>query len=66
MDYEVKWRKSSHSGANGGDCVEIADLDRSIEVRDSKDPNGPHLTISRRALRDALASFLASEPEQDV
>jgi hypothetical protein len=35
----VKWRKSSYTGANGGDCVEIANLDRSIAVRDSKAPN---------------------------
>ena len=46
---EMKWRKASRTTANGGDCVEIADLDRSIAVRDSKHPDGPRLTLTRRA-----------------
>lgn len=45
----MNWRKSSYSSANGGDCAEVADLDRSIAVRDSKDPDGPRLTVERRA-----------------
>lgn len=40
------WRKSSHSGGNGGDCVEVADnLTGVIGLRDSKDPSGPVLTF---------------------
>ncbi|MFB7463946.1 DUF397 domain-containing protein [Streptomyces sp. NPDC056224] len=31
------WRKSTHSGAGGGDTV---------PVRDSKVPDGPHLTFN--------------------
>jgi hypothetical protein len=30
-------------------CVEIADLERSIAVRDSKHPDGPRLILTRRA-----------------
>ncbi|MGW1806599.1 DUF397 domain-containing protein [Streptomyces sp. NPDC002078] len=30
------WRKSSYSGSNGGDCVEVADLTPNVAVRDSK------------------------------
>ncbi|WP_340556965.1 DUF397 domain-containing protein [Streptomyces sp. GSL17-111] len=30
------WRKSSYS-ANGGECVEVADLPGGLAVRDSKD-----------------------------
>jgi hypothetical protein len=38
----LTWRKSSYSGSNGGDCVEIAVLsDDGRAVRDSKDPGGP-------------------------
>src|SRR5262249_23739776 len=40
------WRKSSHSGQEGTTCVEIANLDIAIGVRDSKDPSGPKLTFS--------------------
>ncbi|WP_420812756.1 DUF397 domain-containing protein [Micromonospora zingiberis] len=37
----ARWRKSSRSGGNGGDCVEVADnLSGVVGVRDSKDPAG--------------------------
>ena len=39
------WRKSSRSGGYGENCVEIAGLDAVIAVRDSKNPDGPALTI---------------------
>ena len=39
------WRKSSHSGSNG--CVEVAQGDDQIAVRDSKDPSGPMLYLRR-------------------
>ena len=40
----ARWRKSTKSGGNGGNCVEVAD-NRSgvVGVRDSKDPTGPAL-----------------------
>jgi hypothetical protein len=31
------WFKSSYSGAQGGECVEVAIRSRAIHVRDSKD-----------------------------
>ncbi|GAB1693679.1 DUF397 domain-containing protein [Krasilnikovia sp. M28-CT-15] len=41
------WRKSTRSGSNGGDCVEVADnLPDIIAVRDSKDRSGPILTFT--------------------
>lgn len=40
------WRKSSRSGANGGECIEVAGVPNSIAVRDSKNPNGPALAFS--------------------
>jgi hypothetical protein len=34
----VRWRKSSFSGGNGGNCVEVGqDSDGTILVRDTKD-----------------------------
>ncbi|WP_435270873.1 DUF397 domain-containing protein [Streptomyces sp. 1222.5] len=40
------WRKSSYSGDQGGDCVEVAELaEATVAVRDSKNPAGPILTI---------------------
>jgi len=42
----IGWRKSRFS-ADQGNCVEIASLSVSIAVRDSKDVNGPVLSISQ-------------------
>ncbi|MFI5927346.1 DUF397 domain-containing protein [Micromonospora sp. NPDC051543] len=44
------WRKSSRSGGNGGQCVEVADnLSGIVGVRDSKDQSGPALTFEPQA-----------------
>jgi hypothetical protein len=32
----LNWRKASQSTANGGDCVEVANHDGTILVRDTK------------------------------
>ncbi|HEU5025832.1 MAG TPA: DUF397 domain-containing protein [Spirillospora sp.] len=42
------WRKSTHSGGHEGDCIEIGDLNDHIGVRDSKNPDAGHLTLTRR------------------
>ena len=50
-----EWRKSSRSGDNGGACVEVArNLPCGVAVRDSKNPHGPVLMLSK----DAWASFV--------
>ncbi|GGT48966.1 DUF397 domain-containing protein [Actinomadura citrea] len=51
------WRKSSRSLNNGGECVEmagLAGLPGAVAVRDSKDPDGPVLLLTREALRTAV------------
>ncbi|MGI5179488.1 DUF397 domain-containing protein [Dactylosporangium sp. CA-152071] len=46
----AQWLKSTRSGGNGGNCVEVADnLTGIVAVRDSKDPNGPALTFETAA-----------------
>jgi hypothetical protein len=41
------WRKSSYSGNDGGNCVEVArNLPGAVALRDSKDPNGPVLVVT--------------------
>ncbi|SNR88276.1 DUF397 domain-containing protein [Actinomadura mexicana] len=54
----LKWRKSSYTGSNGGNCVEMADAADAVAVRDSKDPDGPVLLLTRAALRSAVNSAL--------
>jgi hypothetical protein len=42
----ARWRTSSYSNADGGECVEVADgYTGIVPVRDSKDPHGPALLI---------------------
>ncbi|GAA2278986.1 hypothetical protein GCM10010402_39480 [Actinomadura luteofluorescens] len=50
------WRRSSRSTSSGGNCVELADAAGAVAVRDSKDPDGPVLLLTRAALRTALNS----------
>jgi hypothetical protein len=38
------WRKSSYSGGTDhGNCVEVAFTVEAVAIRDSKNPDGPHL-----------------------
>lgn len=39
------WRKSTRSGPNCDNCVEVAFVGGAIAVRDSKDPAGPSLVF---------------------
>jgi len=47
LDHDLRtatWHKSSYSGGDGGDCLEVADGHPAlIPVRDSKNPLGPKL-----------------------
>ncbi|WP_328953911.1 DUF397 domain-containing protein [Kitasatospora purpeofusca] len=51
MSGDVVWFKSSYSGGEGGDCVEVAEAAESVLVRDSKDKFGPRLAFSSAAWR---------------
>lgn len=42
---ERAWFKSSYSAGNGGDCVEIAAVHASVYIRDSKQDDGPVLSV---------------------
>jgi len=43
------WRKSSYSGPNGGNCIEITAAAGVVAVRDSKDPQGSVLAFGPEA-----------------
>lgn len=46
----LNWRKSSYSGGTGGNCVEVAPVQRTLTaVRDSKSPHHPTLSFSSTA-----------------
>lgn len=54
----ARWHKSTRSGSNGGDCVEVADnLPGVVAVRDSKDPDGPALIFGRQAWTEFITTL---------
>ncbi len=51
---DLTWRKSTYTGGSeGGDCVELASQGA---VRDSKNPDGPVLSVEITALVTAVKS----------
>ncbi|MDQ1020181.1 DUF397 domain-containing protein [Streptomyces afghaniensis] len=54
----ARWRRSSYSNTNGGDCVEVTeDVPGVVPVRDSKNPSGPALVVPAAAW-DAFVNSL--------
>jgi len=58
----AEFRKSSHSGTNGGNCVEVArNLPGMVALRDSKDRTGPVLVFTPDEWRAFTAGVTAGE-----
>lgn len=57
----AQWRKSSYSGSEGGDCVEVAAVGAHVAVRDSKDPQGPALVFPAAAFSAFVGSVIDGE-----
>lgn len=57
-----EWFKSSHSGSDGGNCVEIATHPTAIHIRDSKTPNAPCLTVTHQAWTAFLSMDSTTAP----
>lgn len=56
------WHKSTRSGGNGGDCVEVAgNLPGIVALRDSKDPAGGALVFTRAEWRVFLSGVRAGD-----
>jgi hypothetical protein len=52
MTDRARWRKSSYSGGQGGNCVEVAGDSRRVLVRDTRQARtGPVLEFSAQAWR---------------
>jgi hypothetical protein len=56
------WRKSTRSAPEGQNCVEISDIGTTIAVRDSKNPAGPALLLSRTQWRVFTNTLKAAMP----
>ncbi|MET7761199.1 DUF397 domain-containing protein [Streptomyces sp. NPDC005393] len=46
---DLAWFKSSYSGTEGGQCVEVAADTGVVHIRDSKTAAGPVIRVSREA-----------------
>jgi hypothetical protein len=65
MNTQTPWRKSSYSGGGeGNDCVEVADMDTHIAIRDSKTPTRATLTFPTPAFT-AFVAVLKETPLDD-
>ncbi|MCK8434046.1 DUF397 domain-containing protein [Streptomyces sp. D2-8] len=51
----LHWRKSTYSG-DGSNCVEIATTPTTVHIRDSKNPDGPHLTLRSTTWMEFLST----------
>lgn len=59
-----RWRKSSFSNPNGNECVEVAFSEAAVGLRDSKNPEGPKLSIDHSqwlAFTAAVSSTRAAD-----
>lgn len=56
---ELAWFKSSYSGTQGDNCVEVAITEQAVHVRDSKDVMCPDLVVGR----DGWARFVGFAAE---
>ncbi|MFC5749568.1 DUF397 domain-containing protein [Actinomadura rugatobispora] len=62
MPETVRWRKSSHSHNNSQQqCVEVAAVAHAIGIRDSENPAGPRLAVSRAAFRSLVERVKAGD-----
>jgi Domain of unknown function (DUF397) len=52
-----RWRKSSYSNGNGGNCVELSSQPDTTAVRDSKNPDGGVLVFPATAFSAFLTSL---------
>ncbi|MFV2118554.1 DUF397 domain-containing protein [Streptomyces sp. Act-28] len=60
---ELNWFKSSHSGGDGDNCVEVAVRPGAVHVRDSKDTRVRPLVVTPAAW--AAFAALAAEASLD-
>ncbi|MFI5683747.1 DUF397 domain-containing protein [Streptomyces sp. NPDC051636] len=66
MTQAVRWQKSSYSGGGDGNtCVEIAEIDTHIAIRDSKAPARATLTFPAGAFTPFIEALKQSPSAAD-
>jgi len=63
MALTTTWKKSSFSDPNGGNCVEAQQPSgEAVQVRDSKNPGGPVLSVTAAAWMSFIAGVRDAQP----
>ena len=57
----TSWRRSSYSGSDNQQCVEVADGYLNVPVRDSKNPYGPALVFGGTGWGDFVTAVKRRE-----
>lgn len=57
MSTDLHWFKSSYSGGQGGECLEVALTPTTIHIRDSKTPETRSLQIAPTTWTEFLNSL---------
>jgi Domain of unknown function (DUF397) len=52
----MNWRKATHSGDNGGECVEVASASGLVMIRDTTNRDGITLSVTPSAWRRLVAT----------
>ena len=55
----LRWRKATKSGNNGGNCVEVADGMGTVHVRDTKSRERGMLAVSAETFAEFIANAKA-------
>jgi len=62
----ASWRKAYRSHDDGDACVEIASTGNVVLFRDSKDPNGPKLMLSRQSFQRFACDLKNAQGDSDA
>ncbi|MBC9717103.1 DUF397 domain-containing protein [Streptomyces sp. TRM66268-LWL] len=63
MNTELEWFKSSYSGTEGGDCLEVALTADATHIRDSKlGPRSPQFVVAADTWGDFVAFAQSAIP----
>ncbi|MFC9973912.1 DUF397 domain-containing protein [Spirillospora sp. NPDC127200] len=57
----AQWRKSSYSGGDTGQCVEVAQAPALVGIRDSKNRHAGHLAVDRSVFADLVSRMKAGD-----
>jgi hypothetical protein len=57
METAGNWRTATYSGANGGECVEVASAADAVMVRDTKNRESGILSVPASAWRAFIADM---------